>query len=365
MILLVKSSVVDISNPLQKKLNIQGCHSFEVAEKFLLEDQVNLIVMDEVFAMSIVDLMIQQNKQIPFAVISDQTNSRHTRYWMAQGAEFVWTSDIWKEELLSLYDAPKSNPEPVDTDSFSESMKNPVLDTKRPKRTISIGISGTDHRMGVTHCAIRTALSLANHKYSVACVELIRDIDDRSKVFASFVTDEESYYSGGFRKEDIDFFPNRTIKDLLSLYSANYDFIIIDFQPVFLVDDDIYQSEWLRQDLQIVLCGASTWDFQTFIAAWKQSQQWTNHKKNWNVLINFASPELYSDIVNTMNDLKVPLNVNFYRNEFEPDPFVKHQSNSISQILSPFIFNKKEKQRGNMISRLLGRQEGNAFDQSV
>jgi len=342
----------NVRSSLLKQVGAHACSSVDDAGEYLLKERPKFIVIHEDYA-ALMEELFSHNLQIPLAIVTDQNNPKSIRGWMAQGASFVWKSENWEQELLALFVPPSVVEEPVKvTEAPQIEQPEPQYLAPISQRIMTIGISSIGSRMGATHTAIRAAVALAKQKHSVACVEYISSEADKKKVFTSFLTDEETNYRGGFRRNGVDFFANRTYSQLLELYSTDYDYIVIDFTSPLLTDQvsEMYRAEWQRCDVQMIMLGAATWDFQMFVDVWQRSDQ-TNFKKQWNVIVNYANGTLYDELVGTLSPLH--LNVDFFMNEFVPDPFHPQDTHdSITRILSP-ILPEKIKKNG-FLKKMLG-----------
>ena len=204
---------------------------------------------------------------------------------------------------------------------------------------VKIGIAGVDSRTGTTHASIQSALFFSRLGYPTACVELKRE---KMSAFSTFATDQAAAMSRGFSYRKVDFYPQVTKDELLDIIASRYKYIIIDFGSI---NDKEIKDDFLRTDQQVLTMGAALWDFRSFIAAWKEFDQW-NFRKKWYVLVNFGNQSLFTEMTEELDD-KVQERLNFamHLNSFHPDPLKLNTQNEVLEKIYTEMIPKQNRRR--------------------
>lgn len=181
------------------------------------------------------------------------------------------------------------------------------------KGEIQIGVAGTMHRIGVTHCAINIAQYLVNLKKKVAVVEC-----NNNHTF-KYVKDKDYFNLSG-----IDFYSDYSNK-LHMVITKDYDFIILDLG----VYSECNLTEFNRSNIQIVLSGTKPWEAEKLEDVFKNANE--EVLKNYNYLFNFTSKSEINRLKKNMNPLK-----KVFILEYTPSPF-KNIDKNYEVLLKEYV----------------------------
>jgi len=225
--------------------------------------------------------------------------------------------------------------------------------------TVTIGVCGAGNRTGTTTESVKMAFFLAGLGFKVACVELL-DKKFNESVFRrlSSESDFDKLDSGGFKHDGVDFYWESNMNKLMLVHAGNYDYIVIDFGVVADQQEDdikasIYGNEFIRANMQVITCGAASWDFNKLtktLGAFKELS-WV---KDRNVIINFATQEMYDDTINMFDATALKeLRLKFFQGDFQPDPWRMSSAgfDLYQELLYPVLPSESPKKSGGWFGR--------------
>ena len=190
-----------------------------------------------------------------------------------------------------------------------------------------VAVGGLHRRAGVTHTAIQLAVLLVQHGLKTAFVEYRADERPSDIVWLM----AEGANGTMFSYEGIDFFPNRTPDTATEVLSLGYDAVVMDAGNL-LDDPPAALHEWRRASVQVATVGAAPWDLKRLTESSSLLSDRTN------IVVNFASPQMFEDAFEIIKVLKKPVihNLDGY------DPF--KPSLSLTPVIKSLL-PEKEKRR--------------------
>lgn len=181
-----------------------------------------------------------------------------------------------------------------------------------------IAVMGTTQGVGVTHFSISLANYLAKKGNSVAVVEC-NESDDFKYIELSYEgikNEVNSLNTVKFEIDGVDYYKSEHEEfDLVSLLSAEYNFIILD---IGLYDTTQYFEEFLRSNIQVVVGSSIEWKQRHLIKFMKDTIDY-DHQSKWKVVLPLADNQSKADI---KSDLK---RENIYAMPYQSDPFSKSE----------------------------------------
>lgn len=155
-----------------------------------------------------------------------------------------------------------------------------------------ICITGTRHRMGVTHCTLLTANTLCKSGYLVAIVDY-SGAADYVKLAHSHGLDIEE--DGHFQIEGIDIYinlPSQSIRE-----KRAYHYIIYDMEPYDRIDMANKASVFYEAAERILISGSKPWELDEL---WAAVSLFKNLQVPIKYLFNMVSPSSQEDISKRM-----------------------------------------------------------------
>ena len=189
---------------------------------------------------------------------------------------------------------------------------------KKRNYSISIGITGMDSRVGVTHLAIMLANYLVSKERCQAAVV------DRSQSGSLAVLQEIYDECAQTRKDSacqcfqlhkVDYYSQATKKDIADILHMGYEYVIYDFGKNELSHSDY---EILRCHMKILVGSCCEWQQEVFHSVMEQ-EEFMEQKKQW----RFAA-FLGSDAIR--RGLEKRYHIKIHTIPFERDPFLLHQN---------------------------------------
>lgn len=158
-----------------------------------------------------------------------------------------------------------------------------------------IAFTGTQHRIGVTHCVISIAYTLRNYGYLVAVIDCTGTTD--------YLTIMKSYEQKlkenmSFTIDDIDFYIKSSQTDAVSPTAA-YNFILYDFGLYGRVCalSESEQRIYKNAQEKIIVCGTKSWEIPYLSATLECLQE---DKEAVKYLFNFSEEALHNDVKKMM-----------------------------------------------------------------
>jgi hypothetical protein len=175
---------------------------------------------------------------------------------------------------------------------------------------IIIAVAGTSRGVGCTHTAIAIANYIARNGHKVALIE-----KNSNRHFAQLydMNYDRGLLNTFFSIDGVDYYPNN-YKDLASILSAGYKYIIMDLSVLIYADNKgkavNYDNflEMQRANKQILVGGIKEWQLNDFMFTLGGEES-----LNWNLYITFTDKDMFKQFKN-----EVDRNVFFA--PFCPDP---------------------------------------------
>lgn len=166
------------------------------------------------------------------------------------------------------------------------------------KKTVNnhlIGISGSEHRIGITHTAILLANFFRQKGFMVALLEL-----NDSRAFSSIQEgfEEKEYEDGYFTLNGIDFYKEADLRKIGEVMEKSYNFILIDFGEYEKCDILTFH----KCSEKIIVCGSKPWEIENVNKIFEAEDQ--EIIKNYIFYFNFSLEREREDIKKGMSVLK-------------------------------------------------------------
>lgn len=227
---------------------------------------------------------------------------------------------------------------------YQLSIKDAKDAISRALRRMTIGIVGTERRVGTTHQALLLAHYLAGKGYRVAVAEYS---GVENKVFEKIA---QSYgltvSEGRVVHLGVDYYPDFQLSKLPSLNSKGYHFVIMDFG----VFNKEIMEEFERCILQIVVSGSKVWEtpmLDKIFSAVKDEEQLAY----FNYLF-FSTPRAAQKVIRkNMAPLK-----NVYFADYVPNPFSEEGYDAFAHMMKDFVHETGSEKRRK--TGLFGRRGG-------
>jgi len=164
-----------------------------------------------------------------------------------------------------------------------------IVQKQSIKQTISIGVSGTIHRIGTTKQALHIAKFLNDNHYR-ACY--IQNNDHKHiEEMTSFY--EVTEYDNFFSFLGVDIFPSF---EMGSILSGGYDFVVYD-NGLF---EQSNQQKFLEYDFKIITAGALSWEAKHINPIFER----LGNYNDIHFIFSFVHKEMYQDIQTNMGKFK-------------------------------------------------------------
>lgn len=194
------------------------------------------------------------------------------------------------------------------------------------KPHLTIGITGCNAGVGVTHLAIALA-NLCGSKLGAktACIEFhkrdeIRFLMTESRL--SFRQQENSCRSY-FRIYDVDYYPNASKEELPCLLNQGYQYLILDLGNA----EEADFSELLRCDKKIIIGNPVSWKIDKFRKTLTRITQNTTSGEGFLYLIEMGKPKI-------LRELSSHYHIQVRSVPFIPNPFrIEKEAFSVLQEL--------------------------------
>lgn len=187
--------------------------------------------------------------------------------------------------------------------------------------SITIGITGTDEHVGVTHLSIMLANYLVSKE---RCRAAVVDMS----LSNSFAVLQEIYQDGLYQELDkksdrdcadfqmhkVDYYSQRRQKNIANIFQMGYEYIIIDFGKLSLHN---CHSELLRCHVRILVGSCCEWQQQAFLQVLEEKQQLCD-AGSWKYAAFLGIQEIRSRI-------EKKYHIQIHKIPFEEDPFQLHR----------------------------------------
>ena len=212
---------------------------------------------------------------------------------------------------------------------------------------VSIGVSGTQSRIGTTTLAMHLAEVVKKRNFHACVVEVLEN--GKTSDFLSFMDSYDIEYKGEgiFQMDGIDYFSGCDLKSLPDIIAANYNFIVIDF-GVFRKD---IVSEFSRCTIPLLLAGTKPWEMPAVNHVFGQLDQ--KILEGVSFVFNFTPDNLRDDVRSGMQPLKKIL-----FQPYHPDPFDTTSQSVADELLTRYMSSeqkhvKEHVERGNLFERFI------------
>lgn len=226
-------------------------------------------------------------------------------------------------------------------------IKEKIIVQELPAWPVVVSVTGTDVRSGATHFSIQAASFLK--KFGTVCCVEIRDGGTPSfRVFDTFEGDEP------FRYQGIDFY---SWKDgIMPKVLSEYRYVVLDHRPIHRGYDATLLTEFLRSHVQIVVGGASVFDYHKFFSVLDLIfvHVRPEHTKNLSLIVNFSDIASFKKVNSILsNSAKRLLNIRFVQNVLVADPFqiTTDAERVLAAIFSNVIPKETERKKFSLFSR--------------
>lgn len=212
---------------------------------------------------------------------------------------------------------------------------------------VSIGISGTQSRMGVTTLAMHLAETVKKRNFHVCVVEILEK--DHQSAFLTFedAYDLENKGAGIFNMDGIDYFSGCDLKSLPDIIASNYNFVVIDF-GVFRRE---IVSEFSRCTIPLLVAGIKPWEMPAVNAIFGEMEQ--KVLEGVSFIFNFTPDNLQDDVRAGMYPLK-----KIFFQPYHPDPFDTESKSVATDILNRYMsseqkYVKEQEERGGLFAKII------------
>lgn len=265
------------------------------------------------------------------AVSSGEELAADIRHCIKEGMTF-------KDSLKFKTDGPeKEGREGAGRKTVPETREKIIVKSKIQKTASkeTIGFSGTQNRIGVTHNAIVCAKYLQKRGFRVALVESPREESALLKIQDSYELDggQNEY----FQIQGISFYPDYELHKLSYVLTQDYNFVVIDFG---LYTKEI-TSEFMRCALPVIVSGSKAWELEKMNRVFESQD--LSILKSYYYMFNFTAEEVREEIRLNMQPME---HVCFQ--DYIPDPFSDQPSQAFDEMLKEYmpeerIMNEKRK----------------------
>lgn len=212
---------------------------------------------------------------------------------------------------------------------------------------VTLGISGTQSRIGTTTLAIHLAEVVKERNFHACVVEIIEPGKQSDWLTFKDAYDVEDKGSGIFQMDGIDYFSGCDLKSLPDIIAANYNFVVIDFG----VFREEIVSEFMRCTIPILLAGTKPWEMPSVNHIFDQMEQ--RALEGITFVFNFTPENLQDDVRSGMQPLK-----KVFFQPYHPDPFDTKSKSVSDEILHRYMSSeqkhvKEHAERGKFFERLI------------
>lgn len=249
--------------------------------------------------------------------------------------DLITTDDFneLKDEIIMSITSPRQYKDSIRyKDVIDHALKDEI---KKEVTRITVGLAGSQNRIGVTHHAIILANYFRKKGFKVALVEL-NESGDYEKIAASYEIGKSAEY---FVKDGIDYYPAADADTMLTLGTKAYNFIVIDYAAYETCDIDSFQ----HCNFKFILAGIKPWEEANIQSVFEKGQMAGADLAEYNYFFNFCPDAVRADVRNGMAELD-----KVYFCELHTDPFTCYVFPAADEIFASFLPVKKEtyKRRG-------------------
>lgn len=190
---------------------------------------------------------------------------------------------------------------------------------------ITVGIIGSQNRIGNTHLMIILANYLRSKGFRVAMIE-------KSDTHAfEYIRDsyECKFENNHFKLDNNDYFPSNSKDDgiILTVMQSAYNFIITDYG----IYKNANMDEFNKQDIKIVICGSKPWEIANINGLFESQSK--EQLIEYNYIFNYINEKKSGEYLReNMGELK-----KVYFASFEADPFTSHEFPGADEIFKKYI----------------------------
>lgn len=194
------------------------------------------------------------------------------------------------------------------------------------KKTVNnhtVGVAGTQARIGTTHTSVMLANFFRKKGFMVALVEM-----NNSQAFEAVRDgfEEKKYEEGYFTLGGVDFYENANEKTLFEIMERSYNFIIMDFGEYEKCDLLTFH----KCNQKMIVAGSKPWEIESVNKVFEIAEQ--EVLKNYIFYFNFSLEREQQDIRNGMSVIK---NVHFLN--IENDPFSSYGIPDAEEVFAEFL----------------------------
>lgn len=218
-----------------------------------------------------------------------------------------------------------------------------IVFTERIIGTVIIALTGTNSGSGTTYNTIQIASYLNSCGFNVACVEMVDpDVNTASFKFLDEGNQKQTKIEKGFHLNGIDFYKEVDQEKYIQIIHAQYQYVVVDLGGILtstLVKpvEGKYFKEFLRAHLSILCTRPAVWDFP-YLISYIDKLLTNSWSKQINLSINLADDERFDYFCSRFEPkVKKALQLRFYQNEFNSDPFKNYELSVLKTLLAEVL----------------------------